>query len=111
MRLGVKPIIIWFLALFLFPLAIYAAIYSAQDRPQRWSEANWGSIGMLEPAATAREARLLVFAARTGRWKGIFSLHCWVVVKPEGATSWTRYDVVGWGSPVRVNGWAPDGRW
>ena len=26
-------------------------------------------------------------------------------------TTWTRYDVVGWGQPVRTNGWAPDGRW
>ena len=31
--------------------------------------------------------------------------------KPEKARSWTRYDVVGWGNPVRLNGWAPDGRW
>src|SRR4029077_7682107 len=27
------------------------------------------------------------------------------------ARSWTRYDVVGWGNPVRTNGWGPDGRW
>jgi hypothetical protein len=33
------------------------------------------------------------------------------VVKRENAERWTRYDVVGWGSPVRTNGWAPDGRW
>ena len=31
--------------------------------------------------------------------------------KPEDATTWSRYDVVGWGQPVRTNGWAPDGRW
>ena len=58
-----------------------------------------------------REARLLIFTGRTGRWKGIFSVHSWVVYKPEGATAWSRYDVVGWGNPVRMNGWAPDGRW
>jgi Protein of unknown function (DUF3750) len=33
------------------------------------------------------------------------------VVKRENARTWTRYDVVGWGNPVRTNGWAPDGRW
>jgi hypothetical protein len=33
------------------------------------------------------------------------------VFKPENATAWSRYDVVGWGQPVRNNGWAPDGRW
>jgi hypothetical protein len=38
-------------------------------------------------------------------------VHSWVVLKRENARSWTRYDVVGWGNPVRTNGWAPDGRW
>jgi hypothetical protein len=32
-------------------------------------------------------------------------------VKERGATRYTRYDKVGWGSPVRTDGWAPDGRW
>ena len=31
--------------------------------------------------------------------------------KPAGAKQWTRYDVVGWGNPVRTNGWPADGRW
>src|SRR5262249_16244159 len=50
-------------------------------------------------------------AGRTGGWKGVLSVHSCVVLKRAGATSWTRYDVVGWGNPVRINGWAPDGRW
>ena len=66
---------------------------------------------MLPPASADRDARLLVFTGRTGRWKGIFSVHSWVVFKPANATAWSRYDVVGWGQPVRTNGWAPDGRW
>jgi hypothetical protein len=33
------------------------------------------------------------------------------VFKRENAKSWTRYDVVGWGEPVRANGWPADGRW
>jgi hypothetical protein len=66
---------------------------------------------MLPPAGADRDARFLVFTGRTGRWKGVFAVHSWVVFKPEGATSWSRYDVVGWGQPVRSNGWAADGRW
>jgi hypothetical protein len=50
-------------------------------------------------------------SGRTGGWKGVFSVHSWVVLKPENARSWRRYDVVGWGNPVRLNGWAPDGLW
>jgi hypothetical protein len=66
---------------------------------------------MLPAASADREARFLVFTGRTGRWKGIFAVYSWVVFKPENASSWSRYDVVGWGQPVRSNGWAPDGRW
>jgi len=98
-------------ALFLFPLAAHAVIHSTRDHPSGWRDANWSSVGMLPQASAEREARLLVFTGRTGRWKGIFSVHSWVVFKPAGATAWSRYDVVGWGNPVRQNGWAPDGRW
>ena len=66
---------------------------------------------MLPPASADPRRTALVFTGRTGRWKGIFSVHSWVVFKPEHATTWSRYDVVGWGQPVRTNGWAPDGRW
>jgi hypothetical protein len=38
-------------------------------------------------------------------------VHSWVVLKRAHATEWTRYDVVGWGLPVRTNGWPADGRW
>ena len=98
-------------ALFLFPLAIHAAVYSAQSREQNYQRADWSSTGMLPQPEREREARLLIFTGRTGRWRGIFAVHSWVVLKPENAPTWSRYDVVGWGQPVRTNGWAPDGRW
>ncbi|MEI9803883.1 MAG: DUF3750 domain-containing protein [Pseudolabrys sp.] len=41
----------------------------------------------------------------------MFSVHSWVVFKRANARNWTRYDVVGWGMPVRTNGWPADGRW
>jgi Protein of unknown function (DUF3750) len=99
------------LALFLFPLAVHAALYASKHRPTSFRDADWSSVGMLPPATLDRDARLLVFTGRTGRWKGIFAVHSWVVFKPENATRWSRYDVVGWGQPLRSNGWAPDGRW
>jgi hypothetical protein len=99
------------LAVFLFPLAVHAALYVTKERPGSYRDADWSSVGMLPAASADREARLLVFTGRTGRWKGIFAIHSWVVFKPADATAWSRYDVVGWGQPVRNNGWAPDGRW
>ena len=111
MRRPIRKVLIGILALFLLPLAAHAALYAGKDRPASFRDADWSSVGMLPAASADREARLLVFTGRTGRWKGIFAVHSWVVFKPENAATWSRYDVVGWGKPVRSNGWAPDGRW
>jgi hypothetical protein len=99
------------LALFLLPLAARAALSAFDDRPRSWHQADWSSIGSLPPATSHPDARILVMSARTGRWKGIFATHSWIVLKRANAKTWSRFDVVGWGSPVRTNGWAPDGRW
>jgi hypothetical protein len=107
----VRSVLVAILTIFFFPLAIHAMLYAGKDRPSSFRTADWSSVGMLQPATADREARLLVFTGRTGRWKGIFAVHSWVVFKPENASTWSRYDVVGWGQPVRTNGWAPDGRW
>jgi len=111
MRRPVRKVLTGFFALFLFPLAVHAALYAGRERPASFRDADWSSTGMLPPATAEQDARLLVFTGRTGRWKGIFAVHSWVVFKGAGATTWSRYDVVGWGQPVRSNGWAPDARW
>jgi hypothetical protein len=98
-------------AAFFLPIAARGAMYATDDRPQGWGTASWSSIGSLPPAAKHPEARVLVLSARTGGWRSVFAVHSWIVVKPENGRDWTRYDVVGWGNPVRTNGWAPDGRW
>ncbi len=106
-----KSLMLAILALFLLPIAARAALYAYEGGPGTWRNADWSSIGSL-PAATAHpEARVLILSGRTGGWKGVLSVHSWVVIKPQNASAWRRYDVVGWGNPVRVNGWAPDGRW
>ena len=98
-------------ALFLAPIAARTAFYSVSDAPRAYYQADWSSSGLLPAARDDRRARVIVFTGTTGAWKGIFSVHSWIVIKPANAGAWTRYDVVGWGSPVRVNGWPPDGRW
>lgn len=52
-----------------------------------------------------------IYSARTGRWKGVFATHSWIVLKEAGASGYERWDKVGWGHPVRRNNYAPDGRW
>jgi hypothetical protein len=100
-----------FLLLFVLPLAARAAIHAVNGGPRSWRDADWSSIGSLPPAVQHPEARLIVYSGRTGGWKGVLSVHTWLVLKRADAAAWTRYDVVGWGTPLRTNGWAPDGRW
>lgn len=106
-----KRCMIIFCLVFLLPLALHAITWTAQDRPQSWSQASWSSAGLLPKAAEHPDALVRVYAARVGRWRGIFAHHTWVVVKEEGAARYTRFDVVGWGRPVRTDNWAADGRW
>lgn len=100
-----------FLALFLLPLAAHAAWWYMQDHARSWSAADWTSAELLTPARLKQDAVVHVYAARVGRWRGIFAHHTWIVLKERGSSRYTRYDKVGWGRPVRQDGWAADGRW
>jgi hypothetical protein len=106
-----KTIVLSILVLFLLPIAARAALFAYEGGPSSWLNADWSSTGSLPDPGAEPEARVLVMSGRTGGWKGVFSVHSWVVLKAENGRSWRRYDVVGWGNPVRVNGWAPDGLW
>jgi hypothetical protein len=35
------------------------------------------------------------YSARTVRWKGIFAIHTWIVLK-QGAGPYERYDLTAW---------------
>ena len=98
-------------ALFFLPLITRAALYAVSNEPRSWRDADWSSTGLLPAAANYKPARVTLFTGKAGAWKGIFAVHSWVVFKSAGATEWTRCDVVGWGNPVRTNGWAADGLW
>lgn len=108
---GLKRLMIIVLFVFFGPLALHAAWWLSQDRPGSWSSANWSSAGLLRPAMDNQDAVVRIMAGRVGRWRGIFAHHTWVVVKEKGASRYTRFDVVGWGRPVRTDNWAADGRW
>jgi hypothetical protein len=111
MRLRPKNVPMILLLVFLLPLVLHALLYYASDRAVSWRDADWSSARLLAPPASDPEARIVVFSGRTGRWKGIFAVHSWIVLKGENARSYTRYDLTGFGRPIHVNGWAPDARW
>jgi hypothetical protein len=98
-------------AAFVLPLATHALWWWALGWPDSWSRADWTSARVLPPAEAEPDAVVYVMAARVGRWRGIFAHHSWVVVKPAGAARYVRYDVVGWGPPVRTDHREADARW
>lgn len=106
-----KPLLVFLLLIFV-PVAASAARYFwIGDGRGHWQTADRSSAGILPPASSHPDAMIRVFAARTVRWRGIFAVHTWIVVKEKGARSYSRYDYTAWGEPIRSNGFAPDGRW
>ena len=95
----------------ILPIMAGTALSLSRGWAESWSTADWGSSGLLPEASAVAEARVMIIAARTGRWKSIFAEHMSIVLKRPGEAQWTRYDVVGWGNPVRRNGWAADAFW
>src|ERR1700710_465381 len=109
--LTLRKSLIILLFLLVVPVTLSTVKYLMGDRSVDWQTADRSSAGILPPAAEHPDALVRVFAARTWRWRGIFAVHSWIVVKEKGAPRYTRYDYTAWGEPIRVNGFAADGRW
>ncbi|MDJ0683089.1 MAG: DUF3750 domain-containing protein [Alphaproteobacteria bacterium] len=94
-----------------------AVAVSAQDRSNDWRTASRESAQMAPDPATTPEAVIQVYGARAFRWRGAFAVHTWIAVKPEMASHYTTYEVVGWGvrrgygNAIRVRRGAPDRYW
>ncbi|MDF1632129.1 DUF3750 domain-containing protein [Mycoplana sp. MJR14] len=110
MKIG-RTLLFLFLAVYLAPALASAGYWSLLDRPGSWREADWSSAGILPHPDDERQATIHVFSAATGGMKGAFASHSWIVTKEENAARYQRYDKVGWGSPVRRNGYPADAFW
>lgn len=82
-----------------------------------WWQARSDSSGQAPDPATTQEAVVQVYAARTWGWRGAFGVHTWIAVKPAGADSYERLEVIGWGvrrgrPAVQISRYRdPDGYW
>src|SRR5262245_54321660 len=88
-----------------------AGVLPARD----WRTASREPVGLAPAAATTPEPLIQVYAARAIGWRGLFGVHTWVAVKPEGK-GYTVYEVIGWrlyssDTAVVVRNRPPDGRW
>ena len=103
-----RKLLAWsFLALFLLPVLGAAGALAYHGGPTHWSRWDRSVTSRLADAAATPEARVLVMAGRTRGWKGAVALHSWIAIKRANG-EWRRYDVAGWGDPVRLNWWPPD---
>ena len=108
-------LILLLLMFFLGPVLVYVT-GGARLRGD-WSTASHAPTGLAPDPASVHEAVVQVYAARAFAWRGVFSVHTWVAVKPTNAERYTRYEVIGWRlyrglSPVSVSSdRAPDAQW
>src|SRR6201991_153003 len=110
----VLTLLFWFILIgFALPVGISAALhYAGAEAKADWRTADRSSAGLLEEPLLHSDSVIRIYAARTVRWRSIFAVHCWLVYKAKGASAYTRYDYTAWTElPVRMNGYAPDGRW
>jgi len=95
------------------PLLLIAFDANAQD----WRLASQNPRGWAPDPATYEPAIFQAYAAPTVRWRGKFADHTWIAVKKPGATTYTRYEVIGFNlrrnrSPVTATETAsPDREW
>ena len=92
-----------FLVLVFFPIGLSAGRYWLGESRGNWQTADRSSAGLLPLPSQHTEAIIRVYGARTVRWKAIFAIHTWIVVKEANASTYTRYDYTAWGEPIRTN--------
>lgn len=112
-----RTLLLGMLAVLVLPFGISLAEdppIKTESTNDSWRTAARHSSGVApDPAQNANQAIVMVMAADTYGWRRYFAVHPWIIFKRAGETSYTRYDVVGWGSGnvVRKNYALPDGLW
>ncbi|WP_045047872.1 DUF3750 domain-containing protein [Rouxiella chamberiensis] len=94
----------------------YAKASQTKDEPisHNWSTTRRDSASLAPDPAKFRDTAIVeIYTAPTYGWRGLFAVHPWIIFKRAGETSYTRYDVIGWGRDdvVRQNYAIPDGYW
>ena len=93
-RLGLAAAIGLLTLLLAGPLSVMAS--GRVDVATPWYARQQGRAGLAPDPAAERGAVVQVYGARAVRWRGAFAIHPWIAVKPEGASAYTTYQVIGW---------------
>lgn len=82
-----------------------------------WRTASARPVGWAPAPRDHEPAVVQAYAAKAWGWRGNFADHCWIAVKPKGASTYRRYEVVGFGveysrRAIRISDTeAPDREW
>ena len=87
------------LGVFVLPVLVSGCLPNGRDGVP-WYEARRDPTGLAPDPETTPEAVVQVYAARAVSWRGVFSVHTWIAVKPSGAQQYTRYEVLASASPT-----------
>lgn len=63
---------------------------------KNWWETSRAPAGIAADPNKNSAAIIEVYAADAFSWRGWFAVHTWIAIKPENATEYTVYEVVGW---------------
>jgi uncharacterized protein DUF3750 len=96
------------LGLFVLPVLVSGCLPDGRGGVP-WYETRRDPTGLAPDPVTTEEAVIQVYAARAVSWRGVFSVHTWIAVKPTGAGRYTRYEVLGFGSPTEPRRYASTG--
>ncbi len=103
------------LVLVLFSGPIVLSISQA-NMGKAWYQATNESAEIAPKVDEHKDAVVQIYAARAWGWRGAFSVHSWISIKPTNAKTYTVYQVVGWrkyhNQPVlSVRSDIPDRHW
>jgi len=104
-----------FLTLFPLPVLVSGGVFG-RSAAVPWYMARCDPTGLAPDPATTPDGVIQVYAARAVSWRGFFSVHTWIIVKPAGAARYSRYEVLGFGvangaPSVRLDRTGPDNYW
>lgn len=91
-------ILLILLMFFSFLLAgpFYVLFFGHLDLKTSWRVAPRNSTRLAPTPNKYPEAIIQAYAARAYNWRGMFSTHNWIAIKPKNGTTYTVYQVIGW---------------
>ncbi len=112
-----KPVIAGFVVAALLAMPVVRTAFGPSVRAADWRNATSRPVGWAPAPADYEPAVVQAYAAKAWGWRGNFADHCWIAVKPAGASTYRRYEVVGFGveysrQSIRITDTAtPDREW